>query len=373
MSEETAGLDKMSDEMVQQFSQGPGRGALMRIAREKSGLSVQQLASGMNLSQKQILALESDDLSALPSAAFVRGYVRNYARIVGCDPAQFEVTQIQTAHRSEATAITLSPPAENMPIQSNRAHANRRWIIAAGVVVFIGLIGGYVRWDHIEQARNLIHQQTDSVTPAAPKLSAEDQPGGNAAPSVSTESTATILGSSASSSHPQVSSPSSVNSAPVPVPAPQVAASSATSAVPDAPVIAPSTRAALSVKPVLNAGGASPSSSSSLAGAPTPLKLAASDADSSTPPRLDPSLPAYPVVLDFSQESWVDVREMGGKVFVHGMVKAGERREFQARGQVKVVIGNAPGVSLSWKGKTIDLTDSTKDSVAKLTLEPVAE
>jgi hypothetical protein len=30
-------------------------------------------------------------------------------------------------------------------------------------------------------------------------------------------------------------------------------------------------------------------------------------------------------------------------------------------------------VSLSWKGKTIDLTDSTKDSVAKLTLEPVAE
>jgi len=371
VSEESAGADRMSDEMAQQLSQGPGRGALMRIAREKAGLSVQQLASGMNLSQKQILALESDDLSALPSAAFVRGFVRNYARIVGCDPAEFEVTEIQTAHRSDATPITLSPPAENMPIQSNRAHANRRWIIAAGLVVFIGLIGGYVKWEHVEQARNLIIQRTDSITPATPKLSAEDQPGGNVAPPISTESTSTTLGSSTSSSQPQGSSTPPVNSAPVP--APQVAGSSAASAAPAAPVIAPPASASLSVKPVLNAGGASPSSSSSLAGAPTPLKLPASDADSASPPRLDPSLPAYPVVLDFSQESWVDVREMGGKVFVHGIVKSGERREYQARGQVKVVIGNAPGVSLSWKGKTIDLTDSTKDSVAKLTLEPVAE
>lgn len=385
VSEESGGLDRMSEEMAQQLRAGPSRGSLMRIAREKAGLSIQQLANGMNLSQKQIMALESDDLSALPSATFVRGFVRNYARIVGCDPSQFDVMEVLGVEKSETPSFTLSPPAENMPILSNRADSNRRWMMAAGVIVLIGLIGGYVKWDHVEQARSLIIPQTETTVPAAPKLSAEDQPAANAlnaAAPVSAEGAPT-------GSAPPSSSSANSNAAPSNSTAPNAVSSTAASATAQPTQAGPSANSPALTKAPEIAKNTDPAKNSELGkngvasspapSAPASSKVAATDADAAAanamvpPPRLDPSLPAFPVVLNLSQESWVDVREIGGKVFVHGMVKAGERREFQARGQVKVVIGNAPGVSLSWKGKAIDLTDSTKDSVAKLTLEPDAE
>jgi len=389
VSEEAGGSDRMSEEMAQQLRAGPSRGSLMRIAREKAGLSVQQLANGMNLSQKQIMALESDDLAALPSATFVRGFVRNYARIVGCDPSQFEGVEVLGAEKSESSSFTLSPPAENMPIQSNRADSNRRWMIAAGVIVVIGLIGGYVRWEHVEQARSLIIPQTENTVAAAPKLSAEDQPAANALnPAAPVTAESVPVGS-------VPASPSTAASSPLPasaVPTNPIALNAASSnTVPaqagpaaNSPALTKAAELSKNPDPAKNSElGKNVLAASPAPSASAPSKVAATDTDAVaaataangvvSPPRLDPSLPAFPVVLNVSQESWVDVREIGGKVFVHGMVKAGERREFQARGQVKVVIGNAPGVSLSWKGKAMDLTDSTKDSVAKLTLEPDAE
>jgi len=354
----------------------------MRIAREKAGLTIQQLANGMNLSQKQIMALESDDLTALPSATFVRGFVRNYARIVGCDPAQFEMVNPVQPVQSTPLSITLSPPAENMPIQSNRADANRRWMIAAGVIVVIGLIGGYVKREHVEQARSLIVQQADVPSPAtAPKLAPEDQPAAAAASPApvtsggNTETTAALVAPPVASAPavpppaatvPAAKLPSSTTNAPTPA---TIAANSAgntsSATVPPAKVssVSPVTASSAPTVPPVTTSNTKP----------TPLDADAANPTPAAPPRLDPNLPAYPVVLDLSQESWVDVREIGGKVFVHGIVKPGERREFQARGQVKVTIGNAPGVKLSWKGKVIDLTDSTKDSVARMTLDPEAE
>ena len=393
MSEEAGGSDRMSEEMAQQLRAGPSRGSLMRIAREKAGLSVQQLANGMNLSQKQIMALESDDLAALPSATFVRGFVRNYARIVGCDPYQFEGGEVLGAEKSESSSFTLSPPAENMPIHSNRADSNRRWMIAAGVIVVIGLIGGYVRWEHVEQARSLIIPQTENTVAAAPKLSAEDQPAANA---LNAAAPVTVEAAPVGS---VPASPSTAASSPLPasaVPTNPIALNAASSnTVPaqagpaaNSPALTKAAELSKNPDPAKNSEPGKNVLAASLApSASAPSKVAATDTDTAataaaaataangvvSPPRLDPSLPAFPVVLNVSQESWVDVREIGGKVFVHGMVKAGERREFQARGQVKVVIGNAPGVSLSWKGKAMDLTDSTKDSVAKLILEPDAE
>lgn len=365
VSEEKGELDQMPESMVQELAKGPSRGALMRIAREKAGLTVQQLANAMNLSQKQIVALEADDLDALPSATFVRGFVRNYARIVGCDPNQFAVDDEEHTPLSQASAFQLSPPAENMPIKSNRAHANRRWMMAAGVVILLGLMGGYLKWEHIEQARSMIVPQKNSSLPSGTTLSPEDQ----------------LLATAAKveSSVPEKPAESPVLSVPSSPAVSRVEPPVKTNPVPPAETTPAPTKAASN--PTRSSPSAMAGTSAATAStAQSPAKAVvtgesenANAAPYSAPPRLDPSLPAFPVVLDVAQESWIDVREVGGKVFVHGIVKAGERKEYQARGQVKVVIGNAPGVSLSWKGRAIDLNESTKDSVAKLTLEPDSE
>jgi len=62
-------------------------GARLVAARESAGLSVGDMAARLRLHVNQVRALESEDLARLPEAAYVRGFVRSYARSLGIDPA----------------------------------------------------------------------------------------------------------------------------------------------------------------------------------------------------------------------------------------------------------------------------------------------
>ena len=60
-------------------------GMLLREARENLELSIQEIASRLNLQTKIIQALEADDKSGLPTITYVKGYIRSYAKIVKLD------------------------------------------------------------------------------------------------------------------------------------------------------------------------------------------------------------------------------------------------------------------------------------------------
>ena len=59
---------------------------MLREARERLGLSVADVAAQIKFAPRQIEALEADDFKHLPEAAFLRGFVRSYAKILqsGC-------------------------------------------------------------------------------------------------------------------------------------------------------------------------------------------------------------------------------------------------------------------------------------------------
>lgn len=61
----------------------PTVGQRLRVAREARGMSAADLAQTLKLSTRQVDALESDDWSKLPGYTIIRGFVRNYARVVG--------------------------------------------------------------------------------------------------------------------------------------------------------------------------------------------------------------------------------------------------------------------------------------------------
>ena len=58
-------------------------GARLAAARKECELEIRVVANELNLDTRIIEALESDDAAALPAAIFVKGYLRNYARLVG--------------------------------------------------------------------------------------------------------------------------------------------------------------------------------------------------------------------------------------------------------------------------------------------------
>ena len=65
----------------------PGVGTRLRQTREMRSLSVSDVALSLKLGTSQIEALENGNWEVLPGQTFIRGFVRNYARVLQIDPA----------------------------------------------------------------------------------------------------------------------------------------------------------------------------------------------------------------------------------------------------------------------------------------------
>jgi cytoskeleton protein RodZ len=61
-------------------------GAWLRTQREARGISLREIADASKISVRYLEALEQDRFEILPAPVFVRGFLREYARVVGLDP-----------------------------------------------------------------------------------------------------------------------------------------------------------------------------------------------------------------------------------------------------------------------------------------------
>src|SRR5687767_9717513 len=67
-------------------SDAASAGAMLAAAREELNLTVSDVARHLKLSPAQVEALEEGAYDRLPGRVFVRGFLRNYAKLLGVDP-----------------------------------------------------------------------------------------------------------------------------------------------------------------------------------------------------------------------------------------------------------------------------------------------
>ena len=61
-------------------------GEILKQARTDQGISLATVAAKTKIQIKYIRAVEENEFDKLPAAAFVRGFIRGYSRVVGKDP-----------------------------------------------------------------------------------------------------------------------------------------------------------------------------------------------------------------------------------------------------------------------------------------------
>ena len=113
-------------------------GAQLEAARELSGLSITDIARQLKLSPWQVEALESGDYRRLPGAVFVRGFIRNYARVVKLDAAPLLAHTDQGGARPATVALAVTSPAE-IPFPTGRELHWHKYAIVA-IVLLVPLI-----------------------------------------------------------------------------------------------------------------------------------------------------------------------------------------------------------------------------------------
>lgn len=317
-------------------------GSLLKQERERRGLSVRDVMDATKISRRNLNALEDGEVKLLPHPVYLKGYVRNYARLVGLDAEPLGVMVDQqwdgesayvqqvstpgatglpaTAHDGLASSGLLAQPSEPEPEQPAAVDSQLRfskpedltprprkkvwpWIVLiVAVLAVFGLV---------QQCRRVQSDTPPQATAIEANATQAHATVGN-----ETDGNASLGAESDGSLAPEVNA--TAPSAALAPAAPVIA--------PSPPVIAPSPPVASTAAPVAPAGQ----------GLQQGAELRT------------PGMQELVVIAKPGEICWVEVSEgQRRKTFT---IRDGDSRSFEFSRSAKVRLGNAGGVSFRLNG-----------------------
>jgi cytoskeleton protein RodZ len=110
-------------------------GNILRLAREKKGLSIQEAADHLHLTARQVKALEEDDHSLWPSLTYVHGYLRNYAHLLGIDAEEI----LRASNTPHAPSLEQKTVLERTNLWL--PYERKSWKKLMWIMIFVGFFG----------------------------------------------------------------------------------------------------------------------------------------------------------------------------------------------------------------------------------------
>ena len=284
----------------------PSVGEQLRAAREKVGMSLTDLAQTLKLGQRQLEALENGEWTSLPGPTFIRGFVRNYARVIGIDHAPLMAQLDQVIDKPKSVlSVPASSPA-TVSYNSSSGRDDRRVVLIGVCAALLAALVYFLMPDDLANLR----EQAQSVIDT---LARKDEPAEPVAPSET-----------------------------VAVPSPSE------------PVFPPGS----TPQQVMNPHSVAPLEQ---------LAPASSSVTSQEKP-LDGASTAT-LSFEIVRESWIEVKDRDGQTLLSQRLLAGSQKVLSGNGPLTLHIGYAPGVKMQWRGQAVDLEPFTRGDVARLVLE----
>jgi cytoskeleton protein RodZ len=113
-------------------------GKMLSEARIQQGLSVADVAGRIKFAPRQVEALEADNFGQLPELAFVRGFVRSYARLLHLDETDI-LKALPQATKQTAPLVDLAEVP--FPTAHSARQINLLWLSAALGLALLLAIG----------------------------------------------------------------------------------------------------------------------------------------------------------------------------------------------------------------------------------------
>ncbi len=300
-------------------------GAILAAKRKADGIAEEQIASRLKMTLRQLRALEADDYDALHGIAISRGFVRAYARVLKIDPEPL-VAMFGESNPYAATPVKTVSTRAGEPFVQNQVTFRKKGNLTGKIVIFliVLVIAGIVAWN-----MKLFSPDRQAKTDKQPVASA---PAATSAQETSPEAKVQ-------------EQKTQENTQAVPEKGQESQRTSA-----DGGNEKTAAQTAAVVQPSENRGNQAKS------GQVAAVTAAVSNASS----RLN---------MNFTEKSWVRVQGQDGTVLAEYMGLAGEQRSLDVNGPVTVIVGYAPGVSMTFRGAPVDLASRTVNSVARVSLK----
>lgn len=399
---------EMNDDIANAEARIVSVGRTLREAREQLGLSVNDVANRIKFAPKQIEWLEADDFERLPEAAFVRGFVRSYARLVELEPAVL-LSSLPSSHVQTKAPPVIKSMEVAMPTAFSARRHNIVWLAAALVIALSLAIFERMQDRAPEKAGNAVKTVIQPLDLPGTKGESEV-----VAPSGEQEPKSEVV--AAIEQKPQQAPVTAVLPAetrqPVKTPAAPVVATQP-NIVKQSVLIEPAptpVKAPVNVPAPVKAPAPAKEPPAKVVPAPVPVQVPQQEQQEAVSPKPESSfsfgnlfkrnttppaapepsqpeattkpVPEKPVKanaeangvehslrLEFDEDAWVEIKDENGNVLISKMHKAGSLVRVAGKSALDVTIGNAKAVRLFDKGKKINLERYTTAEVARIKLK----
>jgi cytoskeleton protein RodZ len=116
-----------------------GIGARLRAGREKAGLTLLQAAEKLHIDPRMLEALESERFDLFGAKVYVRGYLRNYAALVGERFGEL-LELLDASHNRTPTPDLSRAPGGGAARQMERGRRGRSGVVLGVVAVVLGAV-----------------------------------------------------------------------------------------------------------------------------------------------------------------------------------------------------------------------------------------
>ena len=329
----------------------PTASQILVHAREAKGLTQKQIAEQLYLSATFIRYIDEGEFQKLPKPAFIKGYLRSYARAVSVDPsvvvAAFDSAQHVAPQDPELGPVTdeaVGSGSFTGPVVQTGIISLIAVIVVAALVWW--LASGSDDQPTVEQpdASELSQLPSNRLPEQSPPTAQVDRSGGSEAAQPEAQSIAPSGGSEDQSATPGVSDSTAGNAA-VETTQPQPAAEQPAVAAPaggQGQIADSDTKAAsdVSIDRVVNGGTQE-------------ITVKAGGNDEMT--------------FSFSDQCWVEITDGRGEKIYADLNQSGDVMSVYGVAPFEVLLGRAPGVTMTYKGNKVDLTRyTTSDQTAKI-------
>lgn len=336
-------------------------GSVLKAAREKMGLSIADTAVKLHLRPRIVEDIEANNFTNIASSTYVRGYVKNYARMVGVD-----IQLIEACLARQVPSVT-EPAMQSFSRKTTyqARDTKLKWLSFFIVIVLLGLL--VVWW--MQKSTLLTH--VDVSQPTVEEVAAANQtlPGDVLLTETDASQQLTEIAANGSMSidGPVKDTDAStidanaidVSTGPTDNTYPATAdTSNEDGGTAITATTVPQTAAPVVQQPALTPAASTPTSSTSVAATPTATAVNS------------PVTAAGQSIIDIqlTGDCWINIVDAKGKALVDGVKGAGVAVQVSGVPPFKIILGAPHVATLSLDGQMVSLADFPKGRVARLTL-----
>ncbi|MEZ8620514.1 cytoskeleton protein RodZ [Vibrio splendidus] len=291
-------------------------GTLLKNKRESLGLTQKQISDRLKLRVTLILQIEENQFESDQVATFMRGYIRSYAKYVNLD----EKVVLNALHHSGDAQHQEQEMLSFSRKTKTEKHNSRIMLLTWSIFAVIVGISSLWWWQN---------QQQDTLSQSL----------------ANTESSEELVVEE--SLDPELTSLEVIE-------AKQNTETSPVTENSDELTEVSSAEDSVTLDPV-----------EVLEEAPEAADVASVTAE---PETVAPEAVVNELVMQFSADCWIQVKDASGKTLSTGIKKAGQTLNLSGTAPYKVILGAPEGVSMTFASEPVDLSGYTSGKVARITL-----